>query len=408
MAQFILIICSPILTRLYSPEAFGIFTIFISITAILSVVATLRYELAIVLPEKKIDAVNVLKVTLFLNFVTFFILSLLIFINSQFHVIENTFLKDIGNFIYLIPVSVFLVCFYQALNFWFNRQKKFKNISYSKIIQSLMVCIVQLLIGWYFFGNYFGLIIGTIFGQASALLYFILVALKENQLTEQLYFDKKEIINAAYQYKRFPYWSSPGALINSISSEMPVFIITYTFGILVTGPYGLAIRVMGLPMTLISSSIYQVLVSKIAELSREDPKKLRILLSKFFVTLFIPALFIALIFSHYSIDIFVLVFGSNWAQSGEIAGIIIFAYIFKFSISPLAAVLGLKQNVHLGFYWQALYFITILITLYVASFYNFLTFIKILTIFEVAIYLIYLSFIMYGASNFTKNTSEPF
>jgi len=56
LAQAIALAISPILTRLYAPEQFGVFALYLSIVALLAIVATGRYELAIVLPESDVDA----------------------------------------------------------------------------------------------------------------------------------------------------------------------------------------------------------------------------------------------------------------------------------------------------------------------------------------------------------------
>ena len=63
-AQIITILASPILTRLYSPEAFGFLAIFISITSIIGVIACMRYELAIMLPKSDEKAANLLALCL--------------------------------------------------------------------------------------------------------------------------------------------------------------------------------------------------------------------------------------------------------------------------------------------------------------------------------------------------------
>jgi O-antigen/teichoic acid export membrane protein len=59
IAQAIPIAISPILTRIYTPEDFGVFALYMSVVSIVSVVATGRYELAIMLPKKDEDAINI-------------------------------------------------------------------------------------------------------------------------------------------------------------------------------------------------------------------------------------------------------------------------------------------------------------------------------------------------------------
>lgn len=45
---------------MYTPEDFGIFALFTTITIIISSISTGRYELAIMLPKKNIDALYIL------------------------------------------------------------------------------------------------------------------------------------------------------------------------------------------------------------------------------------------------------------------------------------------------------------------------------------------------------------
>lgn len=79
LAQAIPVALSPMLSRIYTPEEFGVFAIFSSIASALAVVATFRYELAIMLPEKSVSAANLLRlsflITLLLSTFLFFLYS---------------------------------------------------------------------------------------------------------------------------------------------------------------------------------------------------------------------------------------------------------------------------------------------------------------------------------------------
>jgi O-antigen/teichoic acid export membrane protein len=56
LAQAIPIAVSPILTRLFSPAEFGVFAVYLAIVSVLAILATGRYELAIMVPKKDRDA----------------------------------------------------------------------------------------------------------------------------------------------------------------------------------------------------------------------------------------------------------------------------------------------------------------------------------------------------------------
>ena len=79
IAQAIPIAISPILTRIYAPEDFGMFALYMSVASIISVIATGRYELAIMLPKKDEDAVNIVALSIIISFFVSFISLLIVF-----------------------------------------------------------------------------------------------------------------------------------------------------------------------------------------------------------------------------------------------------------------------------------------------------------------------------------------
>jgi len=76
IAQAIPIAISPIVTRIYTPEDFGIFALFIAIITIFGSIANGRYELAIMLPKKDEDAINIFA----LGFIIISVMSLFLLI----------------------------------------------------------------------------------------------------------------------------------------------------------------------------------------------------------------------------------------------------------------------------------------------------------------------------------------
>ena len=68
VAQAIPLLLHPVLRRIYSPETFGAFAVYLNILSILVVITTFRYETAIVLPKSDIASANVLSLTFILNF----------------------------------------------------------------------------------------------------------------------------------------------------------------------------------------------------------------------------------------------------------------------------------------------------------------------------------------------------
>ena len=64
LAQALMVLVLPLLTRLYTPEDFSVLAVYASIFGIISVTACLRLEIAIPLPERDEDAANLLALAL--------------------------------------------------------------------------------------------------------------------------------------------------------------------------------------------------------------------------------------------------------------------------------------------------------------------------------------------------------
>ena len=168
VAQFIAIMLTPILTRIYSTEDFGELSLFMSITGILSVVSTMRYEMAVILPEKEDDAINIMA----LSFVIATAWSLLsLFAVYLFgDLIHDFWGKDnkIG-YLYFIPLVILILGLIQVLNFWAIRLKSFKNNAYSKIGNSMVNNGIALSLGVSIKGS-LGLVLGFILAQVTSLI----------------------------------------------------------------------------------------------------------------------------------------------------------------------------------------------------------------------------------------------
>ncbi|MDC1200166.1 oligosaccharide flippase family protein, partial [bacterium] len=80
ISQAIPLAATPILTRIYTPEDFGVLALFSSITAILGLLATGKYEMAILLPKDDKDALNIVYLSVILSAIFSIILFTIVFL----------------------------------------------------------------------------------------------------------------------------------------------------------------------------------------------------------------------------------------------------------------------------------------------------------------------------------------
>lgn len=391
IAQAVPIAIIPILTRIFTPEEFGLLALYAAFVSVLGVIATGRYEIAIMLPEKHEEARVLLQVSTIVALLISLIISIPLVIWNQ-DIAKFLGNEDIAPWLYLVPISVFFTGVYQALTYWNNRQKKFKNTAISRVNQSLFQGMTQTGLGFMQVSG--GLIWGQFVGIISSITYLLRkdrsykVILKETKISSL-----KQQMN---KYKKFPKYGIVGGLCDAGAMQMPVLILTKFYSSTVTGMFSLTFRVLNMPTSIISSAIAQVLFQKVVEISHTAPEKLNSYIIRMFFLLFliylpaVPVLFI------WGDTLFAFVFGEEWGQAGIYAGYLVIAVAIRFAVSPLSAVLGLEQNIKKGVFWQVLYLCTITPTLYFCSSLTVEQFFMAFVIHEVVLYIIYLMLILKG------------
>ena len=134
-AQGLGVVVAPIVTRLFMPEAFGIAALFASITAIIGMVACLRYDLSIMLPESDEEAVNLLGVSLlFVTMIT--CISALVIFFAHDALINLLNAQRLRKYLWLIPPAILIVGTGMALRNWNSRTKQFGRLSVVQVISS--------------------------------------------------------------------------------------------------------------------------------------------------------------------------------------------------------------------------------------------------------------------------------
>lgn len=354
MSQLIPIIISPLLTRIYRPEDFGLFALYVAVTQMIAVIATARYELAIMIPEKDEDAQNLLVLSI--------IITVIITLTSFFIVWSfNSFIcRLVGNtqlskWLYFVPLSVLFLGIFQALNYWFNRHKNYRIISFSKIMQAVVNAITNLGLGIWRRGT-FGLIVGLILGQLTAAG---MLSRKYYQLNsnEWRVISRENIKRQAKLYSDFPKINSLHAFIDILQLSVVVFIISVFFESTIVGFYALTLRVLKTPLNFIGKAVAQVFYQRATE-SYNKGYDLRKLVKKTIIRLAIISLPFFLILFFFAPKIFSLVFGKEWVEAGHYTQILTPWLLLTFIYSPISQIplIVNKQRIYLvlGFVYNLL------------------------------------------------------
>lgn len=344
-AQIIVMLLSPVITRMYGPEAFGLMGSFAALIALVSPIAALTFPVAIVLPKQESEAKGLIKLSLVITVIISLLVSLLLLI---FHVdIVSLFqLEEISLYLYLIPIVLFFAGLLEVIQQWFIRTKQFGVIAKGTFLQAILINIGKVGVGL-FYPFAFVLILFSAITQGIKAFLILLIARNSKPILNILkikYPIKKLII----KYKDFPLYRAPQTFVNSISESLPILMLASFFGPASVGFYNIGRTVLNIPTQLIGKSVGDVFYPKISSIANNRLSITNLLIKSTFVLLGIAIfpLGVVVIFGPY---LFSFVFGTDWIIAGEYARWIALWSFSSFILQPALRTLPvlLAQRFHL-------------------------------------------------------------
>jgi len=330
LAQAIPIAVSPILTRLYSPEEFGLLAIYMSCLAVFSVIATGKYELAITLPASDVDAANIAVLTLKICAVASCILFILVLIFGNI-VAEALGNIGIAPWLYLLPISVFLTAMFNIFQFWHNRNSNYRAMSGARIQNASLGSTAN--IGFGFANISGGQILGALVGQLLTVCWIARKAwIKEKEIFSLS--TPSEQWRLARSYASHPKYVAPSQLIGVFATQIPNWIVSYFYSLTGLGFFSLAYRLVSLPTGLVASAIGDVYRQKIS-VAYQKQGEFQVIFLKTLKTTAILALFPFGILYAVAPSLFSFVFGEPWRIAGDYARILVVASFFQFIFTPI-------------------------------------------------------------------------
>jgi O-antigen/teichoic acid export membrane protein len=360
-SQLLLLLASPLLTRLFSPEDFGILATYASLVAFIGVFSCLRYEHAIVIEENSIDATNIvlLSLTILLIIVSITSAFIIFYYDILFDKISHPSLADS---LWLLPAGILLSSLYNIFNFWALRNKNFSTIASTRVHQSILTILIQII---FFKIGYIALLVGYIAGQSFGFIRLVrssLITFKSSYISYAV------IKKVMFRYKKFPVYDAPSAMINSAAWEAPTLLLAILFNPALAGFYMLANRIVQLPKSLITGAVSETYYAHAAEEYRQDSLvKLTCFTLKKLSEIIIPMMMIVILISP---NLFDIVFGSDWKQAGVYAQILAAPLTLMYILIPftrLFSALSLQEH---GLFFHSMLLIFRIFGLLIGFYYN--------------------------------------
>ncbi|TDM15259.1 oligosaccharide flippase family protein [Macrococcoides canis] len=355
LANMITILISPIITRIYSPENFGLYTLFITIITLFGPIINLKYEMAIVKSKSLKEEYNLIVISLFIGLFLSFILS----ITYGYYIYLNSNL----NFYFVFAIC-FMLLFFTSINNTFmsinNKYKEYNIISQVTILRAISNSFFTLILGFFQYTK-----LGLVISQLTSLLTGISRQSKTffKNIKGLNLVSRGNILSNFKGNLNFLFFTSSSALLaTSIYSSIIIFI-SYEYSNYELGFYSLGFRILGLPFTIVSVNVAKVFYEKSINLNSDFHSLFKNTLFMM-LKIIMPLIIFIAIFSPF---IFGIVFGNEWKVSGYYVLILAPLFCFKLIYDSLNTTFIVVNKQSIEFFLQLLLVVLSLILYFLVS-----------------------------------------
>ncbi len=345
-SQFLGILFSPIITRIYPPEQYGILTAFSALLGFVVISASLDYQKAIPISENDDQAINLIVLSTVFLVLTVIIISILLVLYGDFFLdlLDSNALLP---YKFIIPIGLLLMGLYNIVLQWGYRERNYKIITKTKISQSFVSNLAKVILGIMNLGP-IGLISGVIIGKSAGIMSLMTLIYKKANLFSNISIcNLKKVLK---RYKNFPLYSAPSNYVYVAGNNLPVVLLATLFGSTVTGLFGLAKSITELPMSLIGMSVAQVFYSESASIGKDNPQKIKLFAIKLIKKMAIIALIPLITLLLFGPWLFSFVFGNQWYEAGVYSRILSLMVYFHFIVIPVGRVLEIFEKQREGLF----------------------------------------------------------
>jgi len=325
IAQGILVASAPIITRLYAPEEYGVLGTYSALVMVLSVIATLRYELAILLPQQDEEAQQLATMASTLTIIMSLAIGAILWVVALW--INPEWLRPLRPYIGLLTLSILFYGLSQVFIHYLMRRQQFRLQMHSSWVQALTYVMIQLGGGMLRTGT-IGLLVGQLAGQVVSAL----------MLGRSLHYRRigyKRFWELARLYKHSSGYNMLTALIYALQGSLPILLSAGLYSAKEVGWLALSLRIVATPVQMLSTSLGRVYLSKAAELARQSPELLPTLVSRTLKLLFFTAAAPTLVLFAVAPALFAWLFGADWRASGEYLRILAPMLLINLVVFPL-------------------------------------------------------------------------
>lgn len=349
--QLVFVLALPLLSRLFTPADFGIFTIYLSIVNICGPLVGLKFDSALFATKSRSEA----KAALALSFMAISVMTILViaFAIALGVVLPNRSNQSVVTLLTIAPVGIFMAGAWSSCTAWAVRSDAIRTLAIARFLQPAGMTLIQLVCG---LAGLKGpsLIVAHLLSHLGYAGFILVRTLTWRDVRQIVALPASTLLRRARDDVKFPLYVMPAQLSALTVVNLPPVVIAWLFGAEMAGQYGVAYRVIAAPLSIISLALSNVFT---AEISRHrNSERLESVGRAMFLASLVFIAAPMLLFGFVAPEFARVLLGDNWIVTGQMASALALMGAAKALAAPFSEITSI-------YHYQALRFTTAIVSL---------------------------------------------
>ncbi|MGO1383684.1 MAG: lipopolysaccharide biosynthesis protein [Arachnia sp.] len=347
LGQGVLVLVSPLLTRIYSPQDFGALATFTAIVTVMGGLSSLSWERAVAIPRSDRQGRSLVLLALGSSFTISVACCVPIFVwRRELDALLGVSLFE--PFWWLVPCTMAVLGLQASVTAWLVRKKRYSSIALRNGVQGIAQSISSVGLGLAGLTP-FGLLSGMAIGRFAS----VLGVVRWRSLPSSRLPERRLVMATASRFRRFPLVATWSRAVNVLGLQLPPLLIVAIYGVAEAGLYALTLRVLAVPVGVVVNAVSQYFEAAFAGQFRERRPGLAKFTLKICSRLLLVALVPSVVILIAGEWVFGWAFGSGWDVAGVYAQITVLMYVAQFAVSPISRGLLILERQGLQLAWDA-------------------------------------------------------
>jgi O-antigen/teichoic acid export membrane protein len=313
LGQVVVVAFSPLITRIYSPEVFGLQGVFLSLISILGPLIALRYPMAIIIADSDDEALKIGRLALYVALIVACIMWGVLLVGGQ-TVTTHIGAEGLGPLVFLLPLALLSVAVQNISDYRAARLGVFRLVGIVSVLQALVTNLARVLGGLW---SPVAAILIAVTTLAPAVKSAMFMMGSKEMRARAPALTRSDAMALLKKYRDFPIFRAPTDVLNAASQAIPVILLSALFTPVAAGLYVLTRSILNLPTNVLGAAVGNVIYARFGELQRSGQPLLPLLLKTTLALLCLAPIIITL--AWFAPPFFAFAFGEEWREAGHYA-----------------------------------------------------------------------------------------